>query len=317
MSPHFLPWRPRRRGRRHTWWPIASARRSILYAAFALFYLGVPLAWRRRRPEMHPRWGGGALLIASLALLLFLAAGPHAAASLWGLALLLAIVNAGLFIESASGAMPLLSVVGARALVDRAGRVVGQRRGRRRRAAVAARARRPHARSCSAATPGRTRTARAPARRSRSRAFSFRHGVYLALVGQFFLFFVARNPQWAAPPWPLFGALAVMTLATTAAALNVVMPELHAGGVIAAALVVFSFSQASPGAWALTSLAAAEAVGGVRRRIVDPVDARAAALALCRLGGGGRGAVRRRGQHHQRGARRRNLAARAVDRWRT
>ncbi len=30
-----------------------------------------------------------------------------------------------------------------------------------------------------------------------------------------------------------------MTLATTAAALNVVMPELHAGGVIAAALVVF------------------------------------------------------------------------------
>src|SRR6185503_7359753 len=90
--------------------------------------------------------------------------------------------------------------------------------------------------------------------------FSFRHGVYLALVGQFFLLFVARNPQWSAPPWPLFGALAVMTLATTAAALNAAMPELHAGGVIAAALVVLSFSQASPGAWAVTSLVAAEAV---------------------------------------------------------
>ena len=58
-------------------------------------------------------WGGGALLLASLALLLFLAAGPQAAAALWGLALLLAIVNAGLFIESAAGAMPLLSVAGA------------------------------------------------------------------------------------------------------------------------------------------------------------------------------------------------------------
>ena len=89
-------------------------------------------------------------------------------------------------------------------------------------------------------------SARAGAPIARPR-FSFRHGVYLALVGQFFLFFVARNPQWAAPPWPLFGALAVMTLATTAAALNVVMPELHAGGVIAAALVVFSFSQSIAG----------------------------------------------------------------------
>src|SRR4029077_17410563 len=97
-------------------------------------------------------------------------------------------------------------------------------------------------------------TARADAPMAPPR-FSFRHGVYLALVGQFFLLFVARNPQWAAPPWPLFGALAVMTLATTAASLNVVMPELHAGGVIAAALVVFSFSQASPGVWAVTSLA--------------------------------------------------------------
>src|SRR5439155_15334 len=59
----------------------------VLYAAFALFYLGVPLAWRRNGQVMHPRWGGGALLIASLALLLFLAGGPQAAASLWGLAL--------------------------------------------------------------------------------------------------------------------------------------------------------------------------------------------------------------------------------------
>ena len=40
---------------------------------------------------------------AVMAMLLFLAAGPQAAASLWGLALLLAIVDAGLFIESAAG----------------------------------------------------------------------------------------------------------------------------------------------------------------------------------------------------------------------
>ena len=46
-------------------------------------------------------------------MLLFLAAGPRAAAGLWGLAFLLAILNAGLFIESAAGRLPLLSVVGS------------------------------------------------------------------------------------------------------------------------------------------------------------------------------------------------------------
>ncbi|PYQ95057.1 MAG: hypothetical protein DMF97_17490, partial [Acidobacteria bacterium] len=230
----------------------------ILYAAFALFYLGVPLAWRRKWKEMSPRWGGGALLIASLTLLLFLAAGPQAAASLWGLAMLLAIVDAGLFIESAAGAMPLLSAVGAvlswivlavwwnnaaaavgvlPSLLVLVGLTLITLGGHAWAHAMSARADAPVA---PIAPP-----------------LSFRHGLYLALGGQFFLLFVAQNPQWAAPPWPLFGALAVMTLATTAASLNVVMPELHAGGVIAAAVVVFSFSGASPGTWAVTSLAAA------------------------------------------------------------
>ena len=192
----------------------------VLYAAFGAVLPGraARLAARIGR-EMYPRWGGGALLIASLALLLFLAAGPQAAAALWGLALLLAILNAGLFIESASGAMPLLSVGGRRALVDRARRLVGRRRGGRRRSPVAARARRPDARHARRPRVGARDSARAGSAVARL-FFSFRHGVYLALVGQFFLFFVAQNPQWAAPPWPLFGALAVMTLAMTAASLK-------------------------------------------------------------------------------------------------
>ena len=231
----------------------------VLYAAFALFYLGVPLAWRRNGQVMHPRWGGGALLIASLALLLFLAGGPQAAASLWGLALLLAIVDAGLFIESASGAMPLLSAVGAvlswivlAVWWDNAAAVVGVLPSLLVLVGLTLVMLGGHAWAHAMSTRAEAPLAEPP--------FSFRYGVYLALVGQFFLFFVAQNPQWAAPPWPLFGALAVMTLATTAASLNVVMPELHAGGVIAAALVAYSFSRASPGAWAVTSLAAAEVV---------------------------------------------------------
>jgi uncharacterized membrane protein len=230
----------------------------ILYAGFALFYLGVPLAWRRRQQEMQPRWGGGALMIVSLLLLLFLAGGPQAAASIWGLALLLAILDAGLFIESASGAMPLLSVVGAvlswivlAVWWDNAAAIVGVLPSLLVLVGLTLIMLGGHA--WAHATSAR------PAAPVEVPRFSFRHGVYLALVGQLFLFYVAENPQWAAPPWPLFGALAVMTLATTAAALNVVMPELHAGGVIAAALVVFSFARASPGTWAVTSLTATEA----------------------------------------------------------
>jgi uncharacterized membrane protein len=230
-----------------------------LYTAFALFYLGVPLAWRRAGRAMKPRWGSGALLLASLALLLFLADGQHAAASLWGLALLLAILDAGLFIESASGDLPLLSAIGAAlswfvlaiwwgnaaaavgllpSLLVLVGLTLVMLGG--------------YAWAHATSTRVGAGTVTGP--------YSFRHGVYLALVGQLFLFFIAQDPKWATPPWPMFAALAVMTLAATAASLSVSVPALHAGGVVAAALVVLSFSQSSPGAWGPTSLAAAEVV---------------------------------------------------------
>src|SRR5207249_10461015 len=83
-----------------------------LYSAVGLFFLGVPIIARRAGRALSPPWGPGAVVIASLLLLLYLAGGPQAAAALWGLALLLAILNAGLFIESASGRLPLLAMVG-------------------------------------------------------------------------------------------------------------------------------------------------------------------------------------------------------------
>ena len=44
-----------------------------LYAAFAVFYLGVPLSARRIGRPLVPAWGGGAVLISSLLMLLYLA----------------------------------------------------------------------------------------------------------------------------------------------------------------------------------------------------------------------------------------------------
>ncbi len=53
------------------------------------------------------------MLILGLGLLFFLSLGPVAPAALWALALLLAITNAALFIESAAGRLPALSQVGS------------------------------------------------------------------------------------------------------------------------------------------------------------------------------------------------------------
>ena len=110
----------------------------LLYAAFGIFYLGVPLVARRLRRAIVPAWGGGAVLIASLFLLLFLASGARPEASLWGLAVLLAILDAGIFVESASGGLPALypSAAGCRRIDARG--VVAERGGRGRAVAVAA-----------------------------------------------------------------------------------------------------------------------------------------------------------------------------------
>ena len=84
-----------------------------LYAAFAAFYLGVPLMARRLHRPLTPAWGSGAVLMASLVMLLYLASAPASSASLWGLAVLLAILDGAIFIESAASALPLLSAIGA------------------------------------------------------------------------------------------------------------------------------------------------------------------------------------------------------------
>ena len=87
-------------------------RAIALYAAFGAFYLGVPIVARRLGRRLEPAWAAGVVQIAGIALLLFMADGPHTPAAVWGLALLLAILDAGLFIESASGRLPILSFIG-------------------------------------------------------------------------------------------------------------------------------------------------------------------------------------------------------------
>ncbi len=80
------------------------------YGAFALLYLGVPHLARRRGTPLRPAAGPGVVLLFGLLLLMYFADARVATAGLWGLALLLAILNAALFIESASASLPLLAL---------------------------------------------------------------------------------------------------------------------------------------------------------------------------------------------------------------
>jgi hypothetical protein len=225
----------------------------ILYAAFGAFYLGVPLLARRSGRAISPQWGGGAVLIASLLILLFLSTGPRSASVLWGLAVLLAILDAGIFIESASGRLPLLSLAGGvlswlvlAAWWGHAAAAVGLLPSLLFLVGLTLMMLVGHA------WAHRQTTARGAA----APPFGFRQGTYLGLVGHLFLFFTAIDPRWSTPPWPLFAALLVVTLAFSASSLAIAAAELHAAGVIAAAVIVLGWARVSATAWSATMLVA-------------------------------------------------------------
>ena len=230
----------------------------VLYGAFGVFYLGVPLIARRLDRTIDPPWGGGAVLIASLLLLLFLTSSTRADAALWGLAILLAILDAGIFIEGAAGGLPFISIAGGALswLVlavwwQRAAAVVGLLPSLMFVAGLTLLMLIGHA-WC-------YRRARVPASGAGA---GFRQGTFLALIGHLFLFYIAADRIWSLPPWPLFGTLAVLTLAFSASSLAVRMSELHASSTIAASVIVFIWAQVAGVMWAPTMVGAAETVAG-------------------------------------------------------
>ena len=227
----------------------------VLYGVFGLLNAGVPAVARRIGRTLEPQWAAGIMLLASLGLLTYLASGALAPVALWALALLLAMLNAALFIESASARLPVTALTGTvlswlilAAWWSRAAASVGVLPS----LAVLG--------GLSLVTLGGYAWAdrRAPAEDA---AASFANGLYLSLIGHFFLFFIAGNREWALPPWPLFGTLAVITLATSATSLATRKMVLHTAGAIAAAVVVMTWTVATAMAsWSTVGLAASAAV---------------------------------------------------------
>jgi predicted membrane protein DUF2339 len=258
-----------------------------VYGAFGLVSLAVPLVARRRGRPLEPAVAGGVLLLASIALLLFLSTGSIAPAAIWALAVLLAILNAAIFIESAAGEVPALSKVGT--LLSWVILAVWWTEAA---AAVGLLPSLAFVTGMTLLTLGGHGWARAQAARAadgESTAASFGNGLYLGLGGHLFLLFIGANPAWSIPPWPLFGTLAVVTLATSAVSLVTRVEMLHTAGVVAAAAIVAVWTgvSASRLPWTLTALIASGVVSAfalvwprIARRTAGGTTAAAAAAAL-------------------------------------
>jgi uncharacterized membrane protein len=258
----------------------------LLYLAFGLACLGIPVLARRLERPLVPRWGGGAVLIAALVLLLYLADHRVAPGALFGLALLLAILNAGLFVETAAARLPALGVVGgflswivlgawwlegasSVALLPALAVVTG----------LALLMLAGHVWVESRAT--------APA----TRGFSIGDG--LGLVAHVFLLAVAADSQLGIPPGPVFAALAVLALAFAGAALYLRAGAFHAAATLAGAIVLLTWIASAPtagwcsvGLLALAALAAFTLVAmrlGRTTRDTGPAWSAAAVIALLAL----------------------------------
>jgi uncharacterized membrane protein len=223
-----------------------------IYAAFGIAMTAVPFVARRAGRALRPIAGSGLVLLASLGLLAFLSLGSIAPAALWSLALLLAILNAGLFVESAAVRMPSLSQFGS--LVSwallaswwyRTAAVVGILPS----LAVAT--------GLALITLGGHAWIRVSSG-ERAAASPPPAGTVLGLIGHAFLLFVALNREWSVPPGPLFGALAVVTLAASVTAMVTREWLLHVLGVAAAALVITGWATVS--GWPMTAIVASAAV---------------------------------------------------------
>ena len=205
-----------------------------LYGIFGLFYLAVPLVARRVGKPFAPEGAAGILLLASLALLFFLGEGSVSPSSLWGMALLLALLNLALFIEGSTSRAPLVAAAGSvlswlvlafwwatapvgtvllPAVIVVAGFAVLTLGGQIWLA--------KNADAATAETP--------------------RAAMFLALVGHLFLLFVAARPDLAVPPWPMIGVLAVLDLAIGAAALYARRGELHVAAITATQIILVTW----------------------------------------------------------------------------
>jgi uncharacterized membrane protein len=214
----------------------------LIYLAFGLLILGVPVMARRAGRPISSE-GVSITILASLAVLFFLTGESVAPAAIWGLALLLLILQTGLFNEARHGvkaAAAIGAVVGWLVLASWWNAA-------------------PLAESLLAALfliamyglllmTGAVWTARAG---------EGGPGIaHLAVAGHLFLMFVASRDELSIPPWPLFAVLALLNVGAGIAALALRRGSLMVAVAIASQIVAAVWAgQASAPPWPNVALA--------------------------------------------------------------
>jgi hypothetical protein len=204
----------------------------IIYGGLALFFLGVPVAARRWKRALQPTGGGAVLLFATLGLMFFLAAGPVASASFWGLSILLAVVNLAIFFETSRGLSPL-AVIGSLlswiviAVWWSSVRLVADLGPAMFLVALFA-----------VVILGGNLLAKRRAQEEGCPTESFDTGLGIALVGHVFLAFIALRPDLGSHTWPLLAVLALLDLAIGIAALYTRKSNLHLAAVAASQFIL-------------------------------------------------------------------------------
>lgn len=222
-----------------------------VYAIFGLLFIAVPVAARRWRKTLRPEGASAGLLLIGLILLFSFATGSIASVSIWGLALLLLLLNAGLYHESVACKLPGLGIAGMAlswiilgvlwssvsltailipalivtagfALLVLAGNIWMQQK-----------------------APGANDALQG-------------NGIFLGLIGHIFLLVIAEQKALSVPPWPFFGILLILTLAIGAAALYLRRNDIHLTSMIASGcLLILWIAEAEIYPWPAVGIGAA------------------------------------------------------------
>ena len=230
----------------------------LLYAVFALFFLGVPFIAQRAERPLGPRNASRAIILLSLGMLLFLGTDSVANVALFGLATLLLILNAGAFFERLTGgsapAHPAL--VAAASVISWF--VLGFWWMSAAVEAILTSSILVVAGFAILLIAGNVLLGRKLQRAGEEGAGEYTNGLFLALIGHFFLLIVAANRTLGVPPWPLLGAVAVLTLAFGVGAFYARKTSLHMASLVASQIIVLVWmSVASSAPWPATGVMAA------------------------------------------------------------
>lgn len=209
-----------------------------LYAIFGLLFIGTPIMAKRKNKKLHPEAAGAGLLLISLALLFFLAAGSVASVSIWGLALLLLLLNVGLFRHAAACKLSILAIAGMvlswiilailwsnvsladilmPALVVTAGFAI-------------------------LVIAGNIWMQKQATAEDTS---LLKNGSLLGLTGHLFLVAIAAQSSLSVPPWSLLGILFVLNLAVGIAALYMRRDSLHLAAMAATSFIMIVWVHAA------------------------------------------------------------------------